>query len=103
MVRLISKAVGRIMRSGLLFSDCCGRLPRPAVHICRVPANEAYLNVSKQEPRSMPDNTQSDVLQSDKHSTMSAEEIAKAVARHKKNHSADKSANQELKAKKPKK
>ena len=41
-----------------------------------------------------------DVLHSDNHSKLSAEEIAKAVARHNKNHSAAKAENQALKAKK---
>ena len=36
---------------------------------------------------------QNDVLQSKNHSTLSAEEIAKAVARHSKNHSAAKEEN----------
>jgi hypothetical protein len=35
----------------------------------------------------MPTNTNPDVLHSDNHSKLSAEEIAKAVARHNKNHS----------------
>ncbi len=35
----------------------------------------------------------SDVLHSEKHSTLSDEEIAKAVARHNKKHSADKGEN----------
>jgi hypothetical protein len=42
----------------------------------------------------------SDVLQSGKHSQLSAEEIAKAVARHNKNHSAAKAENVAAKAKK---
>lgn len=46
---------------------------------------------------------QSEVLHSENHSKLSSEQIAKALARHNKNHSADKSANQELKAKKAKK
>jgi hypothetical protein len=41
-----------------------------------------------------------DVLHSDNHSKLSAEEIAKAVARHNKNHSAAKAANADAKAKK---
>jgi hypothetical protein len=50
----------------------------------------------------MPTNTTpvTDVLHSDNHSKLSAEEIAKAVARHNKNHSAAKSANVAAKAKK---
>jgi len=42
----------------------------------------------------------SDVLRSDNHSKLSSEEIAKAVARHNKNHSAAKEENAALKAKK---
>ena len=45
----------------------------------------------------------SDVLHSDKHSKLTAEEIAKAVARHNKHHSAEKEANLAAKAKKPNK
>jgi hypothetical protein len=41
-----------------------------------------------------------DVLHSDNHSKLSAEEIAKAVARHNKNHSAAKAENAAAKAKK---
>jgi hypothetical protein len=41
-----------------------------------------------------------DVLHSDNHSQLSAEEIAKAVARHNKHHSAAKEANVAAKAKK---
>jgi hypothetical protein len=41
-----------------------------------------------------------DVLHSDNHSKLSAEEIAKAVARHKKNHSAAKAENAAAKANK---
>jgi hypothetical protein len=41
-----------------------------------------------------------EVLHSDKHSKLSAEEIAKAVARHNKNHSAAKEANVAAKANK---
>jgi hypothetical protein len=40
-----------------------------------------------------------EVLHSDKHSTLSSEEVAKAVARHNKNHSSDKEQNAALKAK----
>jgi hypothetical protein len=45
----------------------------------------------------------SDVLHSDKHSKLTAEEIAKAVARHNKHHSAAKEENLAAKAKKPNK
>lgn len=48
-----------------------------------------------------PDNNPSDVLHSENHSKLSAEEISKALARHNKNHSADKEQNAALKAKKP--
>lgn len=41
-----------------------------------------------------------DVLHPDKHSTLSAEEVAKAVARHNKKHSAAKAENAAAKAKK---
>ena len=41
-----------------------------------------------------------EVLHSDKHSTLTAEEVAKAVARHNKNHSAAKSENAVAKANK---
>ena len=44
-----------------------------------------------------------EVLHSEKHSKLSAEEIAKAVARHNKNHSAAKADNQKIKAKKAEK
>jgi hypothetical protein len=44
-----------------------------------------------------------EVLHSENHSKLSAEEIAKAVARHKKNHSAAKEENAALKANKAKK
>jgi hypothetical protein len=43
---------------------------------------------------------QSEVLHSDNHQKLSSEEIAKAVARHNKNHSAAKEENAALKAKK---
>jgi hypothetical protein len=43
---------------------------------------------------------QTEVLHSENHSKLSSEEIAKAVARHSKNHSAAKAENQALKAKK---
>ena len=46
---------------------------------------------------------QNDVLQSKNHSTLSSEEIAKAVARHNKNHSAAKEENLAAKANKSKK
>jgi hypothetical protein len=46
---------------------------------------------------------QNDVLQSKDHSTLSSEEIATAVARHSKNHSAAKEANLAAKANKGKK
>jgi hypothetical protein len=46
---------------------------------------------------------QNEVLQSKKHSMLSAEEIAKAVARHSKNHSAAKEENLAAKANKGKK
>jgi hypothetical protein len=45
----------------------------------------------------------SDVLHSEKHSKLSDEEIAKAVARHNKNHSAAKEENAAAKANKAKK
>ena len=45
--------------------------------------------------------TQTEVLHSENHSKLSSEEVAKAVARHNKNHSADKAANDALKAGKP--
>ena len=41
-----------------------------------------------------------EVLHSEKHSTLSAEEVAKAVARHNKKHSAAKAENAEAKANK---
>jgi hypothetical protein len=41
-----------------------------------------------------------EVLHSEKHTTLSAEEIAKAVARHNKNHSAAKVENKAAKANK---
>ena len=44
-----------------------------------------------------------EVLHSDNHSKLSAEEVAKAVARHNKNHSAAKEENTALKEKKGKK
>ena len=44
-----------------------------------------------------------DVLHSENHSKLSAEQIAKAVARHNKDHSADKAENAVLKANKAKK
>jgi hypothetical protein len=44
-----------------------------------------------------------EVLHSENHSKLSSEEIAKAVARHNKNHSADKAVNAALKANKSKK
>jgi len=46
---------------------------------------------------------QTEVLHSENHSKLSSEEIAKALARHNKNHSADKAANATLKADKAKK
>ena len=46
---------------------------------------------------------QNDVLQSKNRSTLSSEEIAKAVARHNKNHSAAKEENLAAKANKSKK
>jgi hypothetical protein len=45
----------------------------------------------------------SEVLHSDNHSKLSSEEIAKALARHNKNHSPAKADNQALKEKKGKK
>jgi hypothetical protein len=48
-------------------------------------------------------NPLTEVLHSENHSKLSAEQIAKALARHNKNHSADKAVNAELKAKKGKK
>ena len=47
-----------------------------------------------------PTNSQSEVLHSENHSKLSAEEIAKAVARHNKNHSAAKAENAIAKEKK---
>ncbi len=44
-----------------------------------------------------------EVLHSETHSKLSAEQIAKAVARHKKDHPATKEENAVAKAKKPKK
>ena len=46
-------------------------------------------------------NSPDNVLHSDNQSKLSAEQIAKALARHNKNHSADKAANAALKASKP--
>jgi hypothetical protein len=53
----------------------------------------------------MPTNTtntipQTEVLHSENHSRLNSEEIAKAVARHNKNHSAAKAENASLKAQK---
>ena len=45
-------------------------------------------------------NPQTDVLHSENHSKLSAEQIAKAVARHNKNHSPAKAENAAVKAKK---
>lgn len=45
-------------------------------------------------------NPQTDVLQSDHHSTLTSEEIAKAVARHNRQHPAVKAENPQGKAKK---
>jgi hypothetical protein len=45
----------------------------------------------------------SEVLHSENHSKLSSEEIAKALARHNKNHSVAKAENQTLKEKKGKK
>ena len=45
-------------------------------------------------------NSQTEVLHSENHSRLSAEEIAKAVARHNKKHSAAKAQNEGAKAKK---
>ena len=42
-----------------------------------------------------------EVLHSENHSKLSAEEIAKAVARHNKNHSPAKAENEALKSKRP--
>jgi hypothetical protein len=47
-----------------------------------------------------PTNSQSEVLHSENHSRLSAEDIAKAVARHNKNHSAAKAENAIAKEKK---
>jgi hypothetical protein len=47
-----------------------------------------------------PTNSQSEVLHSENHSKLSSEEIAKAVARHNKNHSAAKAENAISKEKK---
>ena len=44
-----------------------------------------------------------EVLHNPNHATLSSEQIAKALARHNKNHSADKAANADLKAAKGKK
>ena len=46
---------------------------------------------------------QSEVLHSEKHTKLTSEEIAKAVARHNKNHSGAKPENDAAKANKPKK
>jgi len=43
-------------------------------------------------------NSPNDVLHSENHSTLSTEQIAKAVARHNKNHSAAKAVNEAQKA-----
>jgi hypothetical protein len=53
----------------------------------------------------MADNTtaSTEVLHSENHSKLSSEQIAKALARHNKNHSPDKAANTALKANKGKK
>jgi hypothetical protein len=48
-------------------------------------------------------NSPNDILHSENHSTLSAEQIAKALARHNKNHSADKAANAAQKEAKGKK
>ena len=45
-------------------------------------------------------NPQTEVLHSENHTKLTTEEIAKAVARHNKNHSAAKAENAALKAKK---
>jgi len=45
-------------------------------------------------------NPQTEVLHSENHSKLSAEEVAKAVARHNKNHSAAKAENEVAKANK---
>ena len=45
--------------------------------------------------------SETEVLHSENHSKLSSEQIAKAVARHNKNHSPDKATNNALKAKKP--
>ena len=45
----------------------------------------------------------SEVLHSENHSKLSSEQIAKALARHNKNHSPAKAENEALKAKKAKK
>ena len=47
-------------------------------------------------------NPQTEVLHSENHAKLSSEEIAKAVARHNKNHSADKAAQAASKAAKAK-
>jgi hypothetical protein len=44
---------------------------------------------------------QGEVLHSENHAKLSSEEIAKAVARHNKNHSADKAKNAAAKAQNP--
>jgi hypothetical protein len=46
---------------------------------------------------------QSEVLHSENHSKLTSEEVAKAVARHNKNHSAAKDQNAAIKANKAKK
>ena len=57
---------------------------------------------TQKKDRTMPEptNSQSEVLHSESHSKLSAEEIAKAVARHNKNHSAAKAENAIAKEKK---
>jgi hypothetical protein len=49
----------------------------------------------------MPDKTppSNDVLQSDHHSTLSSEEIAKALARHNREHKGDQQQQQQVQAK----
>jgi len=56
---------------------------------------------ARKDHHSMPEKTTtpSDVLQSDHHSTLSAEAIAKALARHNREHKGDQQQQQEAQAK----
>jgi len=60
------------------------------------------VEATSKKDRTMPESTnpQSDVLHSENHQKLSSEEIAKAVARHNKNHSAAKAENAVAKDKK---